>query len=415
MYVDQAVFLVGGKGTRLGALTADTPKPLLEIAPGLRFLDVLLDEAARHGFTDIVLLAGYLGDLVEGLYAGRRVRDAAVRVVREPAPAGTGGALLHAREHLAPRFLMANGDTLFAFNFRALTLADGATATLALRRVTDAARYGAVELAGDRITAFAEKTVGHARPGLINGGVYLMDRSVLAHVDGPCSIEADVFPVLARAGQLRGQEFDAYFIDMGLPDTFQRARDEVPGRRVRPAAFLDRDGVLNVDRGYTHRPDELIWIDGAREAVLRLNEAGFYVFVVTNQAGIAHGHYGESDVAAFHARMRSDLAAIGAHVDAFYHCPFHPDAAVDAFRASDHPDRKPNPGMILRAMAEWPVDRRGSFLIGDRASDLEAARRADIAGFLFDDGNLDATVDAILRDGRRAGQPGTAPAGMRLG
>ncbi len=125
--------------------------------------------------------------------------------------------------------------------------------------------------------------------------------------------------------------------------------------------------MLNVDTGYTHRPEDLRWMPGAREAVLKLNCAGYYVFVVTNQAGVARGYYGEEQVQAFHAHMQDELAEIGAHIDAFYYCPFHEDAAIDAYRAVDHPDRKPNPGMILRAMREWKIDPARSFLIGDKA------------------------------------------------
>lgn len=162
---------------------------------------------------------------------------------------------------------------------------------------------------------------------------------------------------------------------MGLPETYEEAMREVPRRRFRPAAFMDRDGVLNADTGYAHRPEDLVWIAGARESVLSLNEAGYFVFVITNQAGVARGYYSERDIAAFHDQMQNDLAEIGAHVDAFYYCPFHPQAAVEAYRDAQHPDRKPSPGMILRAMREWPVERAGSFLIGDRQTDLEAARR----------------------------------------
>ena len=113
MRVKQALLLVGGRGTRLGALAASTPKPLLEVAPGLRFLDLLLDEVARQGFDEIILLAGHMGEQVEALYHGRTVRQAKVDVVREPEPAGTGGALWSARERLDPWFIMANGDSLF--------------------------------------------------------------------------------------------------------------------------------------------------------------------------------------------------------------------------------------------------------------------------------------------------------------
>src|SRR5262245_38975576 len=113
MHVRQAVILVGGKGTRLGALTNTIPKPLLEIAPGQRCVDVILTEFARHGFTDIILLAGHLGDQVEGFYQGARYLESTVSVFREPAPLGTAGALRLIADLLEPWFVMANGDSLF--------------------------------------------------------------------------------------------------------------------------------------------------------------------------------------------------------------------------------------------------------------------------------------------------------------
>jgi D-glycero-D-manno-heptose 1,7-bisphosphate phosphatase len=187
---------------------------------------------------------------------------------------------------------------------------------------------------------------------------------------------------------------------MGLPETFAQAKREIPRRRFRPAAFLDRDGVLNADTCYVHRPEDLTWLDGARQSVLALNEAGYLVIVAANQAGVARGYYSERDIARFHERMQDDLAAIGAHIDAFYHCPFHPEAVVPAYAHADHPDRKPNPGMIMRALREWPIVRTGSFLIGDRDTDLEAGRRAGIPGYLFEGNDLRAVTDKALREQR---------------
>ena len=398
MRVRQALFLVGGQGTRLGAITANTPKPLLEIAPGIRFLDILLEQAARHGFTSIVLLAGHLGEQVQASYHGRRVRDATVTVLREQVQAGTGGALALARNQLDPWFLMANGDTLFDINLRQLAAAplDGFVGRLALREIADASRFGLVRLEDDRIVAYQEKSAGVAEPGLISAGIYLLSRQILDYLEVPCSLEMKVFPQLVKAGLLRGQRFEGYFQDIGLPESLAQATGDIPSLLVRPAAFFDRDGVLNVDKGYTHRPEDLSWLPGAREAVLKLNCAGYHVFVTTNQAGVARGYYGEPQVAAFHEHMQDQLAEIGAHIDAFYYCPFHEDASVATYRAADHPDRKPNPGMILRAMREWRIDAARSFLIGDRESDMEAARRAGLRGFRYSGGDLCAFTDAIL-------------------
>jgi D,D-heptose 1,7-bisphosphate phosphatase len=401
MFIRQAVLLVGGKGTRLGSLTAATPKPLLQIAPDLRFIDVLIEEVARHGFDDIILLAGHLGEQVQALYHGRTVRQARIEVIREPEPAGTGGALRHASHRLGNQFLVANGDALFELNLRALAIPmeKRFIGRLALRAMLDASRYGSVKVQGERVTSFREKTERPAEPGLVNGGVYLLDRAILDHVrELPCSLEMDVFPVLAQQGALTFLQSAGYFLDIGVPDSYARALEEVPQRRRRPAAFLDRDGVLNVDNGHTYRVSDLRWIAGAREAVRALNEAGYYVVVVTNQSGVARGLYTEADVERFHAAMQDDLAGAGAHIDRFYYCPFHAEAQLDAYRHPNHPDRKPNPGMLMRAFAEWPIDRQRSFLIGDKESDLEAARRAAICGALFRGGNLHQQVAGFIAD-----------------
>jgi len=165
----------------------------------------------------------------------------------------------------------------------------------------------------------------------------------------------------------------------------------------RPAAFLDRDGVLNVDLGYVHRIEDLEWVAGAPSAVRRLNDAGYLVIVITNQSGIGRGYYDEASMESVHQALRAHLAKAGARIDAIYACPFHPEAIVERFRHPDHPDRKPNPGLLLRAMEEFPIDPARSFMIGDKDSDMEAARRAGVAGHMFKGGDLDAFVQVVLQ------------------
>jgi D-glycero-D-manno-heptose 1,7-bisphosphate phosphatase len=153
--------------------------------------------------------------------------------------------------------------------------------------------------------------------------------------------------------------------------------------RQRPAAFLDRDGVLNVDHGYAYRPDQLEWIAGAPQAVRLLNEAGYIVIVVTNQSGVARGFYDEAAVHQLHAHMQEVLKAQGAHIDAFYYCPHHPEGTVKEF-AVNCKCRKPDTGMLDQAAREWPIDLGRSILIGDRDNDMAAAAAFKIRGIKFD-------------------------------
>ena len=232
-----------------------------------------------------------------------------------------------------------------------------------------------------------------SRGGLVNAGIYLASRSLVEEVDStPCSLESDVFPRLAATRRLKGFEATGYFIDIGLPDSLAQARSELPAILHRGAVFFDRDGVLNFDSGYVSSVDTFRWLPGAKEAVRRVNEAGLRAIVVTNQAGVARGLYTEDDVRSLHRFMSDELAAAGAFVDRFYYCPHHPDALLRAYRA-DHPERKPHPGMILRAAAELGVDLAASVLIGDKSTDMQAAAAAGVLGLMIRNDDLPRVID----------------------
>ena len=152
---------------------------------------------------------------------------------------------------------MMNGDAFFDINLRALeqaALEGGAMATLALRSVPDAARYGRVIEEQGKVVAFLEKDPSRPGPGIINGGIYVLKREILDLVSAlPCSLEQDVFPALVERGQIRGKAFDGYFLDIGLPETLEQGHRELPNVRVRPAAFFDRDALLSVADGDSFR------------------------------------------------------------------------------------------------------------------------------------------------------------------
>jgi D,D-heptose 1,7-bisphosphate phosphatase len=392
MLVKQAVVLVGGKGTRLGELAMETPKPLLEIDGGHRFLDYLLENIARQGFSEIVLVAGHLGEQVESRYGGaKRIHDAGLCVIREPTPRGTAGALIEARHLLDPNFLMMNGDAFVDINLRAFERSAAKQkkpAVIASLRMQDSRRYGTLETFGDAVSAFREKDEAATGFGLINAGVYRLSQDCVATIDRlPASIEVDVFPQLAKLGTLGHVPVSGWFLDIGLPETLAMARAEMPIRLSRPCVFFDRDNTLTVDRGYTHKPEDLKWVAGAESLIGKLNNAGWRVVICTNQSGVARGYYTESDVELFHRAMKSSLAESGAFIDAFYYCPFHTEATLQEYR-QDHFDRKPNPGMIKRATVDLKINLPKSIFIGDSETDMAAAKAAGIAGHHFKGGNI---------------------------
>ncbi len=396
--VKQCVILLGGLGTRLGALTADTPKPLLPVGD-MPFVEVLIAEARRRGFTHFLLLAGHRAEVVRNYIDSTDVRgrfDATVEIAVETTPLGTGGALVNALPLLDDTFLLLNGDTWFDFNWLdlvATTLDHGADFGMALRLVEQPDRYETIVLEGARVRAVRPRAAGLAR-ALINGGVYVLRRACLERLAMPSSLEADLLPALVAEGRMAGVAYDGFFIDIGIPETYAAAQTSVPAQRCRPAVFLDRDGVLNVDTGYVHAPDDFTWIPGAKAAVKRFNDLGYYTFVVTNQAGVARGYYDEAQVGRLHAWMQEELRTVGASIDDWRYCPYHPEGTVERYRRV-HDWRKPAPGMLLDLLAHWPVDRAHALLIGDKGSDLEAATGAGIPGHLFTGGNLLTFVEGL--------------------
>lgn len=224
----QWVFLVGGKGSRLGSLTAAVPKPLLPVG-GRPFLNILIERAVRLGASEILLLAAHLSDRMVADYDGSSCQGVPIRCLVEPTPLGTGGAIAAASAVLQERWVLANGDTLFDMDPAHLApLKDDWAITMALRQVSDTGRSGIVAVDNGYVRSFAAR--GDGGPGVINAGTYVMRRAVLDSIPRgrPCSLENEILPHLAERGLVRGIVLDGYFIDIGIPEDYARAQTEIP-------------------------------------------------------------------------------------------------------------------------------------------------------------------------------------------
>ena len=396
--VRQCAVLAGGLAARLGPIAARVPKPLLRCGDR-PFLGWLMREFVRFGIEDFILLTGHLAEAMEShVQAIAADLPRAVRIVvsREPLRAGTGGAVFHARDLLAERFLLCNGDSLFDCNLGRLLSNRGAVGIgrMLLRHQDDASRYGVVALDGDRVTAFRDRPA-NGPAGLINTGIYLFEHDLIDELSPACSLEADVLPRLAARGALCGTVGEGYFRDIGTPEDYARAQQEIPRVLRRRALFLDRDGVINVDHGYVGSRERFQWMPGALEAVRAATDAGWHVFVVTNQSGVARGHYDEAAVIALHAWMADEARRAGGTIDDIRYCPFHPDGLVPVYRR-DSDWRKPAPGMLLDLMRAWELDPARCVLIGDQPTDIAAAEAAGIRGIRFGRGNLADFIRPVL-------------------
>ncbi|HXW28137.1 MAG TPA: HAD-IIIA family hydrolase, partial [Xanthobacteraceae bacterium] len=335
----------------------------------LPLLEILIAEASRRGFSRILLLAGRDASAViafaEELDRSRRFR-CRVEVLVVPAGYGPAGALRSAAPRLEEQFALLDGQTWFDFNWLDLAYAlqsmPAAVAVLALRHEPQASPGGAAVLDGEKLVSFEPREGDPSR--LVSAGVLVCRRTVLEHLPPAGSPETRVLHELAVEGCLGGRAYDGFYVDIGVSAGIKRSLAEIPQIRERPAAFLDRDGVLNVDHGYVFRPRQLTWIPGAVDAVKWLNDRGYYVFVITNQAGVARGYFTEDDVRRFHAHLAGELRSAGASIDDFRFCPHHPEAIVTSYRAACH-WRKPQPGMILDLLQHWPIVIHRSFVVGD--------------------------------------------------
>ena len=374
MFIKEAIILAGGKGTRLRSVIKNIPKPMATIS-GKPFLEILIELFENKGIEHFIISVGYLSDHIIDYFKQKKL-NVKITFSVEKEPLGTGGAIRLAMNKIKGDYaLILNGDSYFNVELNALNLMqDVKKPIIFCRYANDVSRYGKVIVNGNKIEKFAEKNSNG--PGIINGGVYILPKKMFENypLHTNFSIESELSKNLTKNNYARAIVSDGYFIDIGIPEDYKRAQTELRKIVKKKALFLDRDGVINVDKGYVHTPEQCVFINGIKNLLQNAKKLNYIIIIITNQSGIGRGYYNEEQ---FHLFMKWLNKSLGNLIDDYYFCPFHEDYGIGKYKIKSF-DRKPNPGMINKAIKDHNIDPLNSIFIGDNISDMIAADRSNI-------------------------------------
>ncbi len=375
MKVNQAVIICGGYGKRLGKITLKTPKPLIKVNK-LTVLEHIMKNLTRFGINDIILLCFYKHEVFKKKFHNKKIFGAKVFCVKEKKLLGSSGALFNAKKKLKKNFIFCNGDTFFDINLNDLifefmnkkTLAYIALKKSRLTKNKDTFRLG------NKNQLLKDK---NKKSNLINSGVYILSKKIVPYLLELGSLEKDVFSKLIKIKKIFGKDYKGAFLDMGEISTFKKLPKFIKNISKKPSLFLDRDGVINKDIGYVHKKENFIWRKNIFKFIKKYNDKNYYIFVITNQSGIGRGYYREKDVNNLHSWMLDKIRFNGGNIDKIYFCPYYKNSKNPKFRRGKKM-RKPNNGMIIKAMRDFNINIKKSLLIGDQDVDRSVAIKSGI-------------------------------------
>ncbi len=367
----QAVILAGGRGTRLRPLTDSMPKAMIPFCQK-PFLEYLLEHLKEQGFESVLLLLGYLPEVIQnhfgdGSALGIRIDYSVTDTENE-----TGRRIKLAEEKLEPYFFLMYCDNYWPM--RTTDMWNHFIKTDALAQITvytnkDNYSRSNVLVDNDGMVVCYDKTRSADNLQGVEIGFAIVRKDVLELLpDENVNFEKIIYPLLARRRQLSAYLTDHRYYSVG---SYERLHLTELFLERHPAIILDRDGVLNEKppkANYVRSWDDFKWLGGAREALRILKNLGYTIIVVSNQAGIARGAMTEKDLADIHRQMKKELASDGAGVDAIYYCPHGWDDGCEC--------RKPKAGMLFQAQRDFNLDLSRTYFIGDDVRDEQAAKLA---------------------------------------
>lgn len=368
--INQAIILVGGKGSRLGKITKKIPKPLLKIN-GTPFLSYLLDFLIRYKIKKIILITKYKYQQFNKIYNGKTIQQTKIKCINQKKFFGTSGSLKKVLGKLEKKFILCNGDTMFDINLFDFSkkLKNNLVGILAC---------SSIQKNTERYSKFSNK---HGK--LISSGIYLFNKKkIKKYLINSGSLENEVIQKIPK-DKFKKISYKKEFIDIGIPKDLNLAKKILINFEKKKCVFLDRDGVINYDYGYVHNQKKFKWKKNIFKAIKLLNDNGYLVIVISNQSGIGRGFYSSKDVENLHQWINNKLISYGAFIDKFYYAPYFKFAKNNKFRKGEK-FRKPNTGMFEKALKEFKIDKKKSYFIGDTDSDRKAAKKFKIKYFNVD-------------------------------
>ena len=367
MKINQAIIVCGGYGKRLGKITLKTPKRLIKVKK-FTVLDHIIKNLTRFGIDRVILLCHYKYETFKKKYHNHEIFGAKVLCIKEKKLLGSSGALLNAKKKLNKNFIFCNGDTFFDININDL-ISDflkkkNLSAFVALKKLKSTKGKDTFKL-GEKYRLLQDKK---KKSKLINSGIYVLSKKIIPDLVKIGSLEKNVFPKLIIKKKIFGKEYKNEFLDMGELSTLKKLPKFLQKITYKPGLFLDRDGVINKDTGYVHKKQDFIWRKNIFKFIKKYNDKNYYIFIISNQSGVGRGYYKEKDVLNLHNWMVNKIRLKGGNIDKIYFCPYYKFSKNSKYRKQKNM-RKPNNGMINKAMKDFNINIKKSLLIGDQDID----------------------------------------------
>ncbi len=369
------VILAGGKGTRLKSITTK-PKPLFEFNK-IPFLQHQLNHLSKYNFTEIIILVGYKSNFFIK-YKDNIINSIKIKIVKEKKPLGTGGALYNLKNIIKNDFIVVNGDTHFPININDFVIdRKNSLAFIALvKNVNYKSNTSLVNL-----SLYKKKIIYDKKSNLMNAGIYYFKKEIFKYLfKGSYSLEKKIFPKLISEKKLSGKKYNNFFIDIGTPSNLKFFKQNSKKILFKKSAFLDRDGVINFDYGYVNKLADFKLRPGVLQGLRFLIKKKYNIFIVTNQAGIAKKKFMFKEYLNFNQKLKKFFSNKNVFFDAVEFCPHHPNALIKKYKKKCN-CRKPKNGMIEKIIKNFCCTRKSSFFIGDKNSDMLAAKSSKIKFF----------------------------------